>query len=52
MLAETLIKLLIVSIAMLGLVRLVVILFIGDAQDDLAVWRFIHAAKRAWNRNL
>ena len=46
MLAVALIKLLTVSIAMVGLVRLVVIVFIGDAQDDLAIRRLIHIARR------
>ena len=46
MLAVALIKLLSVSIAMVGLVRIVVIVFIGDAQDDLAIRRLIHIARR------
>ncbi len=52
MLAMALIKLLTVSIAMVGLVRLVVIVFIGDAQNDLAIRRLIHIARRARSRNL
>ena len=50
MLAVALIKLLAISIAMVGLVRLVVIVFIGDAQNDLAIRRLMHIAKG--NRNL
>lgn len=44
MLAAALIKLLTVSIAIVGLVRLVVIVFIGDAQNDLAIRRLMHIA--------
>jgi len=40
MLAVALIKLLVISIAMLGLIRIVVIALIGDTQNDLAIWRF------------
>jgi hypothetical protein len=49
MLAVALIKLLTVSIAVVGLVRLVVVVFIGDAQKDLAIRR-MHIAKG--DRNL
>ena len=52
MLAVALIKLLIISITMVGLVRLVVIVFIGDAQNDLAIRRLKHIARRARSRNL
>jgi len=52
MLAVALIKLLIISIAMVGLVRLVVVVFIGDAQNDLDIRRMIQITKRAWSRNL
>ena len=44
MLAVALIKLLVISLAMVGLVRLVVIVFIGDAQNDLAIRRLLHIA--------
>ncbi len=50
MLAVAMIKLLIISIAMVGLVRLVVIVFIGDAQNDLAIRRLMQTARR--DRNL
>jgi len=46
MLAVALIKLLTISIAMVGLVRLVVIVFIGDAQNDLALRRLMHIGRR------
>jgi len=49
MLPVALIKLLIVSITMVGLVRLVVIVFIGDAQNDLAIRRLIQTARRDRN---
>ena len=52
MLAVALVKLLITSIAMVGLVRLAVIVFIGDTQNDLTVWRLIHIVRRAWSRNV
>jgi hypothetical protein len=52
MLAETLIKLLVMSIAMVGLVRLVVIVFIGDAQNDLTVWRFMRPGNRGRSRDI
>ena len=49
MLAVALIKLLTVSIAVVGLVRLVVIVFIGDAKNDLAIRRLIQTARRDRN---
>jgi hypothetical protein len=50
MLAVTLMKLLVMSIAIVGLVRLVVIALIGDAENDLAIRRFIHSARQARRR--
>ena len=49
MLAVALIKLLSISITMVGLVRLVVIAFIGDAKNDLAIRRLIQTARRDRN---
>ncbi len=51
MLTETLIKLLVTSIVMVGLLRLVVVVFIGDTENDLAILRLIHSARRARSRD-
>ncbi|BDV39771.1 hypothetical protein [Methylocystis bryophila] len=52
MLAVAVIKLLVISMTLVGLLRLIVFLFIGDAQNELAIRRLIGGARGAWRRNL